>query len=118
MKFELIEPPEDAGEHTASAPPHPAPSDEALNEHAPPVLREDPNDVLTKPVRQRMTKAVDGFRASLDQLRAHVAAKSMAEAQEQARQAALVHTEIDPEAVFRPHRFSGTEPGPGQEDAR
>lgn len=118
MKFELIEPPEDAGEHTASAPPHPTPSDEGLKDHAPPVFPQDPNDVLSRPVRQRMTKAVDGVRASLEQLKAQAAAKSMAEAQEQAHQAALTHTEVDPEAVFHPHRFSGTEPGPGQEDAR
>lgn len=118
LKFELIEPSEDVGEDgedTASTPSRPAPAGEEPRE---PAFHEDPNTALSRPVGQRMARTVDGVRASLERLRAHVAAKSIAEAQDQADQAAVVDTEVDPEAVFHPHRFSGTRPETGREENR
>jgi len=115
LKFELIEPSEDVGEDTASTPSRPAPAGEDPKE---PAFHEDPNTALSRPVGQRMARTVDGVRASLERLRAHVAAKSIAEAQDQADQAAVVDTEVDPEAVFHPHRFSGTRPETGREENR
>src|SRR5690625_7140677 len=115
-KFELIEPSEDVGEDgedTASTPSRHAPAGEEPRE---PAFHEDPNTALSRPVGQRMARTVDGVRASLERLRAHVAAKSIAEAQDQADQAAVVDTEGDPEAVCHPSRFSGPRPEAGRDE--
>lgn len=114
MKFELVEPPEDIGEGAVSELPYPVPADEDVKDQVPLVFHEGRDDVLIRPVRQRMAKGIDGVRASLDRLRAHVTQQSMAEA----HRAAATAPEAAPGAVFHAHRFSGSGSGSGQEGAR
>lgn len=100
MKFDLVDPPEDS-EGAAHQPPFPF-SAGRPQEQAPPPATPELGDALLLPVSERMGTAVEGVRASLDELRARVADKSMAEA---ARSAARA-PEVDAESAFHPHRFT------------
>lgn len=107
LKFEIAEPPEDVTADAVSGLARRTPTDEHPGD---PKSSETGKDPLgAKPIGQRMSKAVLGVRASLDLLRAHVTEQSMAEA----HRAASSHTEVGPEAVFHPQRFSVS---PSKED--
>lgn len=107
MKFELVEPPDEST--TTAGAPHSALADESSVGQAPFVFGE-PSDTSVRPVRERMARTVDGVRASLNLLRAHVAEQSMAEAHHLAASAPAA----DPGAVFHPHRFSASARGGGR----
>ncbi|OOC56377.1 MULTISPECIES: hypothetical protein [Nocardiopsis] len=102
MKFELVEP---SAESVPAAGPrrprHSAPADEDPAGRAPPTAPE-PDETSVKPVGERMARTVQGVRASLNLLQAHVAEQSMAEAHRSAASASAA----DPGAAFRPHRFT------------
>lgn len=107
MKFEMVEPPEGIDDDALSEFAHPTSTDEHRRDPKPSETDKDP--LGTKPIGQRMAKAVSGVRASLNRLRAHVIEQDMAEV----RRIASGHVEIDPGAEFHPHRFT---PSPDEED--
>ncbi|WAE70945.1 cell envelope biogenesis protein TolA [Streptomonospora nanhaiensis] len=100
MKFELVDPPEQPP--TPGELPGPSAASQDRQEQAASSSAPEHPDALLPPVRERMNTAVEGVRASLDQLRARVADKSMAEA---ARAAAQVR-DADAGTAFHPHRFT------------
>lgn len=107
LKFEIVEPAEGIGDDAVSGLAHPAPTDEHFKDPDPSETGKD--RLGTEPIGQRMAKAVLGVRASLDLLRAHVIERDMAEVY----RATSDRSEVDPEAVFHPHRFSAS---PQKED--
>lgn len=107
LKFEIAEPPEDITADTVSGLARRTPADEHPEDPKSSETGEDP--LGSKPIGQRMSKAVLGVRASLDLLRAHVTEQSMAEA----HRATSSHTGVGLEAVFHPQRFSVS---PSKED--
>ncbi|WP_433696711.1 cell envelope biogenesis protein TolA [Nocardiopsis sp. CA-288880] len=100
MKFELVDPPEQPP--TTGELPGPSTAGQDRREQAAPSAAPEHPYALLPPVRERMGTAVEGARASLGQLRARVADKSMAEA---AHAAAQVR-DADAGADFHPHRFA------------
>ena len=100
LKFEIAEPPEDITADAVSGLARRTPTDEHPEDPKSSEIGRDP--LGSKPIGQRMSKAVLGVRAALDLLRAHVAEQSMAEV----HRATSSHTEVGPEAVFHPQRFS------------
>ena len=107
LKFEIAEPPEDITADAVSGLARRTPTDEHPEDPKSSETGEDP--LGSKPIGQRMSKAVLGVRASLDLLRAHVIEQNMA----QVYRATADRTEVDPEAVFHPHRFTAS---PRKED--
>ncbi|MEE2037680.1 cell envelope biogenesis protein TolA [Nocardiopsis sp. CT-R113] len=100
MKFELVEPSEE--DSTNRELPAPGARSEGAQEPSAPPLGHEHADALVRPVRERMNTAVEGVRASLNQLRAHVADENTAEA---LRSVASV-PEIGAGTVFHAHRFA------------
>ncbi|MFB8766809.1 cell envelope biogenesis protein TolA [Nocardiopsis alba] len=105
MKFEMVEPSDESA--TIVGDPHPVPADEGSVGPKPFVFGE-PGDTSVMPVKDRMAKTVDGVRASLNLLKAHVAEQSMAEAHRLAASA----PEADAGTAFHAYRFTAS-PGKG-----
>lgn len=102
MKFEMAEPPEGTGDDAVSGLARPTPTNERPGD-----LRSSEfgtNEPGTKPIGQRMAKAVGGVRTALNRLRAHVIEQDMVEAD----RIAAGRVESAPGAEFHPHRFTPT----------
>lgn len=106
MKFEMIEPPGGIGDDATSELARPTLTDEHLGDLRSSEFGTD--EPGTKPIGQRMAKAVGGVRTALNHLRAHVIEQDMVEA----GRIAAGQVESDPGAEFHPHRFTAS---PGQE---
>ncbi|WP_249352085.1 cell envelope biogenesis protein TolA [Nocardiopsis akebiae] len=101
MKFELVEPPDESeesdGNTAVTEPRNPAPADGIA------VLKEA-DAAFPGPVRERRARAVEGVRASLELLRAHVAEQSTAGVR--AHAADVPGAEAG--ALFHAHRFAAS----------
>lgn len=106
MKFEMVETSEGVGVDALSEVAHRTPSDEHSGDLRSSEFGTD--EPGTKPIGQRMAKAVGGVRTALNHLRAHVIEQDMVEAD----RIAAGQVESDPGAEFHPHRFTAS---PGQE---